>query len=77
MLETLRKQAEQFAIKDASKKATEEMMNAIKPYVEGEMRKMEAEFKRMGTYINSLENRIIQLEKTQTKAGELQSADKR
>jgi len=64
MLETLKKKAEEFAIHEASQKATDEMMKVIKPFVVGEMKKMEAEFSRMGKYINSLENRIIELEKT-------------
>mgnify|MGYP001321699961 CR=1 FL=1 len=74
MLDTLRKKAEDFAIHEASKKATDEMMAVIKPYVVGEMKKMEAEFARMGKYINSLENRVIELEKSRKdQKGELQS----
>jgi hypothetical protein len=56
MLETLRKKAEDFAIHEASKKATDEMMEVIKPYVVGEMKKMGAEFEKMAKYINSVEN---------------------
>jgi hypothetical protein len=63
MLETLKKKAEEFAIHEASQKATDEMMKVIKPYVVGEMKKMEAEFEKMAKYINSVENKVDVLTK--------------
>jgi hypothetical protein len=63
MLETLKKKAEEFAIHEASQKATDEMMKVIKPYVVGEMKKMEGEFERMAKYINSVENKVDVLTK--------------
>jgi septum formation topological specificity factor MinE len=75
MIESLRKKAEEFAVKEASQRATEEMMKVIKPYVEGEMRKQEVEFQKMAKYINSLELRVEQLEKAKEKTGELQGTN--
>jgi len=63
MLEQLRKKAEEFAIEDASQKVVNKVMDAIKPYVTGEMKKQEAEFARMAKYINELEHRIEKIEK--------------
>jgi len=71
MLESLKKIGQDFAIKEASQKATEELLKNIKPYVEGEMRKMEAEFSRMAEYINALEKRVIKLEERKEKEGKL------
>lgn len=78
MLDQLKKKAEEFAIQEASKKATEEMMKVIKPYVVGEMKKMEQEFDKMAKYINGVESkvdalakRVGKIEKRKDKEGEL------
>ena len=73
MLEQLRKKAEEFAIEDASQKVVNKVMDAIKPYVTGEMKKQEAEFARMAKYINGVEDKVIALEK---KVSELEKGKK-
>lgn len=80
-LETLRKKAEEFAIHEASQKATDEMMKVIKPYVVGEMKKMEDEFAKMAKYINGVENMVfgfkVRVDKLEMRVSELEKAGKK
>ena len=80
MIGSLRKKAEEFAIQEASGRATEAVMKAVREYVVSEMKKIEDEFAKMGNYINGVENMVFgfkdRIEKLERKVAELEKENK-